>query len=271
MLRPGTRLGRYLVLEPVGRGGMSFVYKARNTEDRSFVALKFPHERPTDEAGNQMIVEGMSLVHLHHPNIVKVRAVRKQEGWPYIVMEFVDGVTLAEQIAPGKGIDADEVYRVLWPIADALDYIHANHKVHRDVKPGNIKLNSQRRPILVDFGIVQTGEPARFRERVPRGSPWYMSPEQTEGKRATGRSDQYSLAIVAYEMLLGRLPFDGDPRTVIRYQREAKPPMAAGWNDPIRNVMQKALQKNPETRFSDCREFMTNLLQASRGYMVTSA
>jgi serine/threonine-protein kinase len=256
-----------MVMEPLGRGGMCFVYKARG-DDGSVVALKFPYQRPSPDAFRQFVIEGKSLVQLNHPNIVKVHSVGQQEGWPYIVMQYVDGWTLTEEINARKNFSANEVYDLLAPIANALDYVHARDKVHRDVKPGNIRLSSQRRPVLVDFGIVQTGEPGRTSERIPRGSPWYMSPEQTEGKRATGQSDQYSLAIVAYEMLAGRLPFDGDPGSVVRRQRDTKPPLPAGWSEPLKDWMQRALEKNPEERFSSCKEFIDGLRQ---GYMVTTA
>jgi serine/threonine-protein kinase len=247
---------------------MSFVYKAMTVDDRSLVALKFPAQRPDGEAFRQFIIEGRALVSLHHPNIVKVHTVALQDNWPYIVMHYVDGRPLAEAVGNGKSFSASDVYRILSPIASALDYVHANSKVHRDVKPGNILSSSNGGPILVDFGIVQTGEPSRNGTRIPRGTVWYMSPEQAAGKRASPHSDQYSLAIVAYEMLAGRAPFDGDdPRIIIRQHLSAEPPIPANWSEPLKALMRKSLEKNPESRFSSCKEFIDGL----RGYMVTNA
>jgi serine/threonine-protein kinase len=249
---------------------MSFVYKAK-CDDGPVVALKFPDQRPSSEAFRQYIIEGKALVQLHHPNIVKVLTVAEKERWPYIVMHYVDGRTLSEKISETKHFSMDEVYRVLAPIANALDYIHVHDKVHRDVKPGNILFDSRGNPVLVDFGIVQTGEPGRSSVRMPRGSPWYMSPEQVEGKHATGQSDQYSLAIVAYEMIAGRLPFDGDPGMVARHQRDTKPPIPANWSAPLKTWMQQALEKIPEKRFPSCGEFIDVLRRAGQDYRVTTA
>ncbi len=269
MLPPKTRVGRYLVMEPLGRGGMSFVYKAMTTDDRSLVALKFPTQRPDRDAFRQFLIEGRALVSLHHPNIVKVHTVALHGDWPYIVMHYVDGRPLAEAMRGGKVFTPGDVYRALAPIASALDYAHANGKVHCDVKPGNILFNSRGIPILVDFGIVQTGEPGRNGKRIPTGTIWYMSPEQAEGRQTGPRSDQYSLAIVAYEMLTGHVPFDGDdPRMIVRQQCSAKPPIPEHWSEPVKALMRKALEKNPDDRFSSCKEFIDGL----RGsWLATSA
>ncbi len=257
MLQRGTRVGRYQVIEPLGLGGTSYVYKAKNIGDGAPVALKFPAQRLRPEDARQFVLEGRALIPLHHPNIVKVHAVGQQEGWPYLVMEYVDGWALAQEIKARGTFSSDDVYRLLNPVANALDYVHAHGAVHRDVKPGNILFSAKGKPVLVDFGT--------------RSTPWYISPEQAAGKPATARSDQYALAVVTYEMLAGRLPFDGDPRTVIRCHKDAMPPIPTRWVEPLKTLMQTGLQKNPDQRFSSCGQFINGLRWVGQGAWMTSA
>lgn len=264
MLRRHERLGKYEVIQLLGEGGMSFVYKGRSLDGGSAVALKVPHSRyqSNHDALHQFFEEGRTLVHLHHPNIVSVRAVGKHNGLPYIVMEYVDGPTLTDEIKACGTFSVHDVCRLLRPIAEALDYSHGQQVFHCDVKPGNIKLTRSRQPMLVDFGIVQ-GAGVPWHENKPRGSAWYMSPEQASLKSAHAQSDQYSLAIVIYEMLCGHVPFDGDNiAQIVAQQRDVAPPMLSSWSEPVKRVMRKALEKNPANRFSSCAELMDSLCWA---------
>jgi serine/threonine-protein kinase len=264
MLQRRSRLGKYEVMQLLGKGGMSLVYKGRSLDDGSAVALKVPHTRLHTNRGamRQFFEEGRTLVHLHHPNIVSVRAVGQQDGVPYIVMEYIDGLTLTDEIKTRGIFATQDACRLLRPVADALDYSHSQKIFHCDVKPGNIKLTRNRQPVLVDFGIVQSaGIP--WYEGNPRGSAWYMSPEQASRKPADGRSDQYSLAVVAYEMLAGRVPFDGSSlEAIVALQREALPPIPTVWSESVKTVMRRALEKDPGKRFSSCAEFVNALIWA---------
>lgn len=269
MLQRHARLGNYEVMDLLGHGGMSLVYKARSLKDGTPVALKVPDSQLLSSPGalRQFSREGNSLVRLAHPNIVKVHACGQQNGLPYIVMEYVDGSPLTETMKVRGAFPVEDIACMLRPVAQALDYVHTQDIVHRDVKPGNIRLTRGGVPILVDFGIVQTAEATVWDDGKPRGSVWYMSPEQASGQRASGSSDQYSLAVVAYEMLAGHVPFDGDnPYAIVLQQRDSKPDLSSSWSPPVRAVMQKALEKDPRKRFSSCTEFVESLGNAGHGH-----
>ncbi len=262
-----TRLGKYEIMEQLGVGGMATVYKAKNAEDGSPVAIKVPDRRllSSVRALQQFKREGQALIRLRHPNIVRVHSVGQQNDMPYIVMDYVDGHALAQEIESKGKFSVDEVVELLRPIADALDYIHSEKTFHCDVKPGNIRLYRGRTPVLVDFGIVQTTDGTVWDEGKPTGSVWYMSPEQARGERASAYSDQYSLGVAAYEMLAGNVPFDGDnPYTIVLQQRDAKPGIPRDWGEPLKGVMKRVLDKDPRLRFSSCFEFVRALQAANR-------
>lgn len=270
MLERGTRLGKYQVKEELGVGAMATVYKAKNVEDGSPVALKIPDRRLLSSAGalRQFSREGAALRALNHPNIVKVHSLGEKSGLPYIVMDYVDGHNLAEEVNSKHVFTINEVVNVLRPIAAALDYSHSRQIVHRDVKPGNIRIRRDGTPVLVDFGIVQTADGTVWDEAKALGSVWYMSPEQASGKSVNGNTDQYSLAIVAYEMLTGKVPFEGDNIVAVAVlQRDAVPPIPAGWSIPLATVLRRALDKDPFKRFPSCADFVVALADAATGQM----
>ncbi len=265
-----ARLGNYEVMEELGVGAMATVYKARPAEGGRPVAIKVPDRRLLNNgrALRQFKHESQALIRLRHPNIVRVHSVGHQNDLPYIVMEYVDGHTLSQEIHHRGQFSLEEVVTLLAPIAAALDYSHGMETFHCDVKPGNIRLRRDRIPVLVDFGIVQTTDGTVWDEGKPVGSVWYMSPEQARGQRSMAQSDQYSLAVVAYEMLTGKVPFDGDnPYAIVLQQRDVQPPIPPSWSGPLKAVMQQALDKTPEGRFSSCLEFIAALDEASHGRM----
>ncbi len=268
MLERRSRLGKYEIMEELGVGAMATVYKARSTEDGAPVAIKVPDRRLLSNvrALRQFKREGEALIRLRHPNIVRVHAVGQQNDLPYIVMDYVDGHTLSQEIHHRGKFSEQETIALLTPLANALDYSHGMSTFHCDVKPGNIRLRRGRIPVLVDFGIVQTTDGTVWDEGKPVGSVWYMSPEQARGERASARSDQYSLAVVAYEMLSGKVPFDGDnPYSIVLQQRDVQPPIPASWSAPLKAVMQRALDKAPQHRFSSCLEFIAALDESGHG------
>lgn len=274
MLERGARLGKYEIKEELGMGAMATVYKGKNVEDGSPVALKTPDRRLLCSVGalRQFSREGAALRALNHPNIVKVHSLGEKSGLPYIVMDYVDGHNLAQEIKSKHAFTIDEVVRTLGPIASALDYSHSRNIVHRDVKPGNIRIRRDGRPVLVDFGIVQTADGTVWDEGKTLGSVWYMAPEQVAGKHADGRTDQYSLAIVAYEMLVGKIPFEGDNIVAVAVlQRDEAPLIPARWSVPLATVMRKGLDKDPLKRFPSCVDFIAALDTAGKGQMPSLA
>jgi serine/threonine-protein kinase len=273
MLRRGQRLGRYEILETLPEtGGMSILYKARNVEDGSRVAVKIPHPRLWDSP--RLILrfarEGEALRKLRHRNIVPVLSVASQDGLPYIVMEYLSGDSLGQlmykKLYKKEKFSLEEVLNFLRPIADALDYCHSQRVIHCDVKPGNIRITPQGSPVLIDFGIVQSDDCTVFDDGRTPVTPHYTSPEQARGLAATAQSDQYSLAILAYEMLTGHVPFDGNSQKVLAQQRDAEPPLPSDWSQPLKNVMRRALAKAPNERFRSCLEFLQALENPAQKY-----
>ena len=256
-----SRVGQYEIVDELGLGNMATVYRARNVVDGSFVAIKMlsPGGMNSAHAVDQFMREGEALVQLQHPNIVRVRAIGQQKGWSYIVMDYVPGHTLSQEMQT-RNFGVHETLEILAPIADALDYLHSKGILHRDVKPGSIRLQAGRIPFLVDFTIAKYADVTLTRECKPMSSVWYLSPEQARGEDATAQSDQYSLAIVAYEMLTGQLPFgEDDLYTIILHQRESQPVIPRQWNESLKTVMRRALDKDPRQRFGSCREFVSSL------------
>ena len=270
----GTNLGRYHIIEPLGQGGMASVYKAFDTSLERHVAIKII--RPDIETDNQSEFlkrfqrEAKSLAQLDHPYILKVLDYGDQEGLPYLVMPFLEGGTLKEKM--GKPMPYNQAAALLTPIAEALDYAHKRNIIHRDVKPANILISQSGAPILSDFGIakilVQSGSTQLTGAGVGIGTPDYMAPEQWTGT-ADARTDIYSLGVVFYQMVTGRLPFSADtPAAVlIKHLRDPLPRPRTFVHDlpeVVEQVLFKALAKEPENRFQTMGEFASTLERLER-------
>src|SRR5258706_7725854 len=223
-LAPGTRLGPYEITAPLGAGGMGEVYRARDTRLERTVAIKIlPTQFSTDPVRKQRFErEAKTISSLNHPNICTLHDIGHQDGMDYLVMECVEGETLARRLEKGP-LPLDQVLKHGAQIADALDKAHSSGVVHRDLKPGNIMLTSTGAKLL-DFGLAKPAAPltsvgtmtAALTQSSPMteqgtivGTFQYMSPEQVEGKELDGRSDLFSLAAVLYEMLTGQRAFPG--------------------------------------------------------------
>ena len=210
----GKKLGQYVLLEQLGEGGMAKVYNALDLRVEGNVAIKviLPSKRTSNVFLQQFEQEAKALANLTHTNIVKVLNYGIQDGQPYLVMEYVSGGTLKE--AMYQKIPWQTAAAILAPIARALDYVHRQQIVHRDVKPSNILLQEDFRPMLSDFGIfkllVGKDEKADSAIGAGIGTPEYMSPEQGLGKEVDFRADIYSLGLVFYEMVTGQKPFTAD-------------------------------------------------------------
>jgi len=251
------RLGTYELLEEVGRGSFSRVYRARDTRLGRVVAVKVLREEFLDDDGmiERIWREARSAARLRHPGIVTVHEVAEHEGVPYIVTEFVDGSSLEETLA-NESCTAREAAQRVAAVADALDYAHQLGVVHRDVKPANILCASNGELKLADFGLValEEGLSSLTVEGDLLGTPAYMSPEQAGGLAAVDRrSDIYSLGVLLYRLLTGRLPFEGSWQAILRQVvNEAPPPprrLAPGLSEDLETICMKAMARDPGSRF----------------------
>ena len=269
-LGPGVQLGPYRVVERIGRGGMATVYKAYHAALDRYVAIKVLPEffAEEEEYRERFQQEALSVARLRHPNILTVYDFGQERGIAYLVLELVSGGTLADRL--GTRIDIHEALALLKPIADALDYAHKNGVLHRDIKPSNILLHRDGTPVLADFGLAKLAESVHriTASGIVMGTPEYMSPEQAGGEPIGPPSDIYSFAIVAYEMLAGRVPFVADtPAAVLlSHLNKAMPAMHELRGELSRHVedaLRIALAKSPEERFATAAEFISALTPAA--------
>jgi len=209
----GSFLGPYRIVDQLGRGGMATVYKALQPALERYVAIKVLPAGMLQDAGFQVRFqqEAVAVARLRHPNIVAVYDYGEHEGTPYLVMEYVEGGTLAEQL--GANLPIGYVVRMLGPVASALDYAHAQGIVHRDVKPSNVLLRLDGTPILSDFGIAKLINSAHRLTGTGGvlGTPAYMAPAQALGEEIGPPADHYALAVVALAVLPFRARQGGEP------------------------------------------------------------
>ncbi len=213
----GLTLGKYHVVDRLGQGGMADVYKAYQPGLARFVAVKVIHGHlvDNDEFIERFEGEAMAVASLRHPNIVQVFDFDREDELYYMVMEFIDGPTLEAELKARKErqelYPLSEIVTLFKALADAIDYAHSRGVIHRDLKPGNIMFTPRRRVVLTDFGIARVAHgPHYTTTNAVIGTPAYMSPEQAQGERVDGRSDIYSLGVILYELVTGRIPFEGD-------------------------------------------------------------
>jgi len=217
----GMRLGQYQVLAPLGEGGMAAVYKAYQPSVDRQVALKIlPRHFASDpEFTGRFEQEAKLIAKLQHVHILPVYDFGEAEGYTYIAMPFIETGTLAD-LMHGQSMPPDQVREIITQVGEALAYAHERGLVHRDVKPSNILIDHAGNCLLTDFGIAKIVEgTTKFTQTgAILGTPAYMSPEQIRGDKLDGRSDQYSLGIVLYEMVTGRPPFRAEtPPAIIQF------------------------------------------------------
>ncbi len=272
-------LGRYQILGELGRGGCGVVYRALDPGIGRTVAIKTILTDAKSASGaalrERFRREARSAGILSHPNIVTIHDFSESGDIMFIAMEFIQGQTLGDKMAEGGPLPLDLVLPVVRGAADALDYAHSNNIVHRDVKPANLMLTSSGMVKVTDFGIAKMldDEIGLTSTGMVIGTAQYMSPEQIAAKPATGRSDQFSLAVIAYEMLTGQKPFQGNSWASVMHQiMSVDPPPVKqhrqDLGDEVTTVLRKALSKDPDARYASCREFADELSYAVTGVTI---
>lgn len=269
----GQTFGSYLLEEPLGSGGMGEVYAARHvrlTKRRAAVKV-LPSSLATEpEFRRRFEAEANAAASLDHPNILGLWEFGEHEGMPYLAMPLILGGSLKELLERRSPLSIPEASRIVTQIGAALDYAHGRGVLHRDVKPANILLTEEGRPVLADFGIAKVMEASQTqitRAGTGIGTPEYMAPEQLEG-RAERRSDLYALGVVLYQMLTGKVPYSGSTPYAVAYQQlEAPlPPLrAANPRVPlaVERVLERALAKDPAQRYATGKELAAAFEAAS--------
>lgn len=259
--------GRYEIEEKLGAGGMAIVYKAKDTLLNRSVAIKVLREQFASDEGfiRRFRREAQSAASLSHQNIVSIYDVGKDGNEDYIVMEYVKGQTLKDIIRNQAPIPPEKAIHIVHQIGEALAHAHANHIVHRDIKPQNIMITVDGRAKVTDFGIARAASAATLTHTGDIvGSVHYLSPEQAKGAQTTQQSDIYSLGIILYEMITGKVPYDGDtPITIAlkHIQEEAELPgkVVSGISTELDAVIMKALAKSVKDRYNTAVEFINDL------------
>ncbi len=260
-----SSIGRYKILEVLGRGAMGVVYLAHDPRIDRRVAIKTVGTpgalpaREADEMRRRFLREARAAGRLQHPGIVTIFDVGEHEGSAFIAMEYIEGETLDRHIGPGKLLPIPRSLSLVRQACEALDYAHRQDIVHRDIKPANLILVGGEKVKITDFGLAKNPSTSLTQEGVLLGTPNYMSPEQVTGRPLDGRSDIFSLGAVLYEMLAGTPPFAGDSITTIIYRIVNEPPRdirayANRIPASVGQVVMRALEKLPQRRFQTCAE-----------------
>lgn len=269
MLKPGMFISdRYEIVDKVGSGGMADVYKAKCHRLNRFVAVKVLKQEFSDDKKfvTKFRGEAQSAAGLSHPNIVNVYDVGEDDGLYYIVMELVEGITLKSFIERKGKLEVKEAIGIAIQIALGLEAAHANHIIHRDIKPQNIIISREGKVKVTDFGIAKAANSNTITSNA-MGSVHYISPEQARGGYSDERSDIYSLGVTMYEMLTGKVPFVGDNTVSVALQHIQGEAMPLRDLDPqippsIDRIVQKCMQKKPERRYLTEAELIGDLKQA---------
>lgn len=269
MLRPGMFLqDRYEILEKIGSGGMSDVYKAKCHKLNRPVAIKVLKEEFSSDANfvSKFKMEAQAAARLSHPNIVNVYDVIDEGNIHYIVMELIEGITLKNYIAKKGRLDIKESIGIAIQVAQGIAAAHDQHIVHRDIKPQNMIISKDGKVKVADFGIARAVS-AQTLNSSAMGSVHYISPEQARGGFSDARSDIYSMGITMYEMLTGRVPFEGDNTVSIalaHLEDPIVPPASLNPEIPVslESIILKCTEKKPERRYNSANEVISDLRKA---------
>ena len=266
MLIPGSYLiNRYEIIMKIGSGGMADVYKAKDHVLNRLVAIKVLKQEYSTDATfvKKFRVEAQSAAGLSHPNIVNVYDVGEDDGVYFIVMELVQGITLKNYIDMKGKLDIREALNISVQIASGLSAAHENRIIHRDIKPQNIIMSRDGKVKVTDFGIAKVADSTTV-TTTAAGTVHYISPEQARGGYSDERSDIYSLGITMYEMITGRVPFEGETNVAValmHIQSEITPPRQLEPSIPVsfEKIILKCTQKKPERRYASARELIADL------------
>ena len=269
MIKTGTILGdRYEILEKIGTGGMAEVFKGKDHKLNRYVAVKVLKEEFRDNDGfvKKFKEEAQAAAGLAHPNIVNVYDVGDENGIYYIVMELVEGITLKNYIERKGRLTIKEATSIAIQVSAGLEVAHNNHIVHRDIKPQNIIISREGKVKVTDFGIAKATT-SQTTTSSAMGSVHYASPEQARGGYVDHRSDIYSLGIVMYEMVTGRVPFDGETAVTVavkHLQEQMVPPSKYCPEIPysLEQIIKKCTEKSPDRRYQDIGDLMADLKQS---------
>jgi len=273
-LQPGQMLGPYRIINQIGQGGMAAVYKAYQPSMDRNVAIKV---LPSQLADSKEFVarfqrEARTIARLEHPHILPVFDFGEDHGVTYFVMRYLEAGTLKDRMVAGRPLPLDEIDRIFTQLCDALGYAHSQGVVHRDLKPANALVDSAGNLFLTDFGIaklLESASPRLTQTDAIMGTPAYISPEQAQAQPVDQRSDIYSLGIILYEMVTGRVPYVADtPLAVILKHLSDPLPLPSILKSDVPNVIEqvilKALAKNPDDRFATTGEFVSAWKRALR-------
>lgn len=264
--------GRYEILELIGFGGMAVVFKAYDILEQRYVAVKILKDEylQNEDFKRRFRNESKAIALLSHPNIVRIYDVNFSENIQYIVMEYIDGITLKEYIEQQKVVRWKEAIHFTVQILRALQHAHDNGIVHRDVKPQNIMLLEDGTIKVMDFGIARFArENGKTLSDKAIGSVHYISPEQARGEETDEKTDIYAVGVMLYEMLTGKVPFDGDtPVSIAIKQMQIEPTMPTDINPDIpvglEEILLRAMQKDPQLRYQSAAEMLRDIDEFKR-------
>ncbi len=282
-LQPGQMLGPYRIINQIGQGGMATVYKAYQPSMDRNVAIKVLPSRlaESQEFIQRFQQEARIIAKLEHPHILPVFDYGESDGITYFVMRYLDAGTLSDKMEKGRPLPLNEIDRLFTQLAEALSYAHGFGIIHRDLKPSNALIDSQGNLFLTDFGIaklLESASPRLTQTDAIMGTPAYISPEQAQANKVDQRSDIYSLGIILYEMVTGRVPFEAETplAVLLKHVGDQLPPPSSIKPDvpeAIEQVVLKALAKHPGDRYSTVAEFLAawkDALQEARSVQRTA-
>ncbi len=272
-LRDMKQIGRYQIIDELGRGAMGVVYRAKDPAIGRTVAVKaiqlgtIANEAEHSRVRERMVREAQSAGGLSHPGIVTIYDINEEDGTAYIFMEFVNGPTFEKLLSEPEPMDRGLLLRILRQTAEALDYAHRKGIVHRDIKPANIMIAEGGLAKIADFGVAKISSHQMTQAGTILGTPSYMSPEQIEGQTIDGRADQFSLAVIVYEAFTGEKPFVADYLPTLLFKLVREEPVPAQRLNPtlspeIGEVIHRGLAKSPGSRFENCASFIDELTKA---------